>query len=35
MAAIGKDDGLGPPATGHINYFPVIFTIVDDAFGGC
>jgi hypothetical protein len=34
MAAIGKDDGLGPAAAGHIYQFPVFPPVMDDAFGG-
>jgi hypothetical protein len=34
MAAIGEDNGLGPPAAGHVNYFAVVSAFVDNAFGG-
>jgi len=34
MATIGKDNGFGAPAAGHIYQFTVFPPVMDDAFGG-
>jgi hypothetical protein len=33
MPAIGKDNGFGSSAAGHINQQPLIFSLLDGSFG--